>query len=47
MIEECREFKYADRLALTGLTCLEDRLTRGDLIEVFKLVNKISKVYYK
>jgi len=26
MIEECRGFKYADRLALTGLTSLEDSI---------------------
>jgi len=35
MIEECKGLKYADRLAATGLTSLEDRRTRRYLIEVF------------
>ena len=44
MIEECKGLKYADRLAATGLTSLEDRRTRGDLIEVFKIIKGISRI---
>jgi ribonuclease P/MRP protein subunit RPP40 len=35
------------RLAATGLTSLEDRRTRGDLIEVFKMIKGISKLDYR
>ena len=47
MIDECRGLKYIDRLAVTGLISWEDRRTRGDLIEVFKMVKGISKMDYK
>ena len=47
MIEDCRGMKYTDRLAAVGLTSLEDRRTRGDLIEVFKMVTGVSKVDYR
>ena len=47
LIHECRGLKYSDRLEVTGLTSLEDRRTRGDLIEVFKMVKGISKMDYK
>ena len=35
MIEEYKLLKYEDRLVQTSLTTLEERRTRGDLIEVF------------
>jgi hypothetical protein len=38
MIEECRGMKYEARLMATGLTGLEERHKRGDLIEVFKIM---------
>ena len=44
MIEECRGMGYEERLKFTGLTTLEDRRTRGDMIEVFKMLKGISKV---
>jgi ribonucleases P/MRP protein subunit RPP40 len=46
MIDECRGLKYSDRLAVTGLISLEDRRTRGDVIEVFKMVKGISRMDY-
>jgi hypothetical protein len=47
VIEECRELKYSERLAVTGLTSLKDRRTRGDLIKVFKMIKGFSKVDYR
>jgi len=47
MIEGCSRLKYSERLAATGLTSLEDRRTRGDLIEVFKMIKGISKLDYR
>jgi len=38
MIEECRGKTYAERLELMGLTTLETRRLRADLIEVFKII---------
>src|SRR6267154_807618 len=47
MIEECKLLKYEDRLVQTGLTTLEKRRTRGDLIEVFKMIKGLNKSDYK
>ena len=47
LIEECKGLDCNKRLAVAGLTSLEDRHTRGDLIEVFKMIKGISKVDYK
>mgnify|MGYP003529753736 FL=1 len=47
MIEECKTFKYEDRLVQTGLTTLEERRTRGDLIEVFKMIKGLNKADYR
>ena len=47
MIEGYRDLKYAERLVATGLISLEDRRTRGDLIEVFKMIKGTSKLDYK
>ena len=44
MIRECRMLNYEDRLCITGLTTLEKRRDRGDLIEVFKLIKGFDKV---
>jgi len=43
LIEGCRNLRYEDRLKATGLTTLEDRLNRGDMIEVFKILKGINK----
>jgi len=38
---------YNERLRVTGLTTLEERRDRGDLIEVFKIIKGIDKVNYQ
>src|SRR5215470_3106059 len=35
MIRECKRLSYEDRLHITGLTTLEKRRDRGNLIQVF------------
>ena len=47
MISECRGQDYESRLARVGLITLEDRRSRGDLIEVFKIIKGIDKVDYR
>jgi hypothetical protein len=39
MTKECADKAYAERLEMIGLTTLECRGTRADLIEVFKILN--------
>ena len=46
MIPECRNQEYEARLRSTGLISVEDRYTRGDLIQVFKILKGIDKVEY-
>ena len=38
MIVECRSKKYDKRLELLGLTTLENRRFRADMLEVFKIL---------
>jgi hypothetical protein len=47
MINECKLLNYNDRLVKTGLVTLEDRRTRGDMIEVFKIINGIDNLDVK
>ena len=47
MIQECRGLNYEDRLIRCGLSTLEDRRTRGDMIEVFKMIKGIDKINFK
>src|SRR2546425_10006650 len=47
MISECSKLSYEDRLKITGLSTLEDRRNRGDLIEVFQILKGFSKVDYR
>lgn len=47
MILECKYLQYEDRLIQTGLTTLEERRTRGDLIEVFKMIKGLNKTDYR
>ena len=44
LISECRFLPYKDRLQYSGLTTLEDRRDRGDMIEVFKLIKGVTKM---
>jgi ribonuclease P/MRP protein subunit RPP40 len=44
MIDECKGLCYEDRLKVAGLTTLEDRRERGDMIEVFKTLHGINKI---
>ena len=39
-----RGYEYEERLRILGLTTLEERRIRGDLIQQFKIVNGIEKV---
>ena len=47
MIQACRGLNYEDRLIRCGLSTLEDRRTRGDMIEVFKMIKGIDKINFK
>ena len=42
MIEGCKAKSYEERLRMLGLTTLETRRLRGDLIETFKIVKNLS-----
>ena len=44
MVPELRELKYEDRLKEMGLSTLQDRRERGDLITLYKIVNGIEKL---
>ena len=46
MIKGFGKLSYDERLRRTGLTTLEERRIRGDLIETFKMIKGISKVDY-
>jgi ribonuclease P/MRP protein subunit RPP40 len=46
MINGYKGLSYEERLVRTGLISLEDRRTRGDLIQVFKLIRGFDKVDY-
>jgi hypothetical protein len=43
MISECRGLEYPDRLAVLGLSTLEERRTRGDIIQTFKMIKDIDR----
>ena len=46
MVKGCQTMSYEERLKLCGLTTLEKRRERGDLIETFKLMtNKVEMPY--
>ena len=44
LIPKIRNWSYSERLAVLGLTTLEDRRTRGDLIQLFKIKNGFNNV---
>ena len=37
-----KDYRYRERLEKMGLTTLLDRRIRGDLIETFKIISRIS-----
>ena len=44
MIEECKGISYEERLQATGLTSLETRRSRADMLEVFKILKGFEGV---
>ena len=46
MIIGLGNMSYEERLRRTGLTTLEERSKRGDLIETFKMVEGLNDVDY-
>jgi len=44
MIEECASKTYEERLKIVGLTTLESRRLRADLIEIFKIQKGFERV---
>ena len=46
MIEGFSKMSYEDRLRELGLTTLETRRIRGDLLEVFKIVKGFDNLHY-
>ena len=44
MVPELRGLSYADRLSKMDLTNLQMRRQRGDLIQMYKIINKFEKV---
>ena len=38
MVRSCRNLEYKDRLKYLGLTILQTRRIRGDLLETFKII---------
>ena len=46
LVPELRNMTYKKRLEKLGLTCLEDRRIRGDMIETYKIMtgkNEVNK----
>ena len=39
LIPQLRKYSYADRLKVSGLTSLKEHRERGDMIEVYKILN--------
>ena len=47
MITECKGQNYEARLKVLGLSSVEERQTRGDLIQVFKLIKGFDNLDYR
>ena len=47
MIKDCRGKNYQERLKLIGLTSLEERHYRADMIQVFKVLIDKKKIKQK
>ena len=46
IINECKGLSYNERLRVTGLSTLEARRNRGDVIEVYKTITGKNKIDY-
>ena len=46
LVSSIRDFSYEDRLKALNLMSLEDRRLRGDLIQMFKIVNRIENIKF-
>jgi hypothetical protein len=44
MVEELKGYSYYERLRILGITDLESRRKRGDIIQIYKLVNGLEEV---
>ena len=44
MVEGLEDYSYEDRLRILGLTTLETRFLRADLVEVFKILRRFENV---
>ena len=44
LVIEIRHMEYEERLRVPGLTNLDDRRKRGDMIQIYKIVNGIEEV---
>ena len=44
IVPELMDLQYEDRLKALGLTTLEDRRIRGDLIEVYKMIHGLTNI---
>jgi hypothetical protein len=44
MVPTLKRFKYERRLEILGITTLEERRRRGDLIQMFKIYNRIEEM---
>ena len=47
LISGCRGLDYQARLNMSGLISLEEKQTRGNLIQVFKLIKGFDKLDYR
>ena len=47
LVQRLRKYSYPVRLRMIGITSLEDRRIRGDMIEVYKLLTGKEKIDYK
>jgi len=44
LVRGLKDKSYEDRLRILGITSLEERRNRGDLIQVFRIVKGFDKV---
>ena len=45
LVKSCKDLSYPERLKKLGLPSLEYRRDRLDLVQVYKILNDIDKVY--